>query len=169
MGCLTSASKGPGLAPGFSFQTIVARGSMGWVDDRFKDQLAYQSGVPKLWNKVRDSVGLSVIEFNERTGGTPNVLDRTDCQSQAKYCIRFHKALDNASLEFFLDEGKRSLKTSRDSSITTICVYRLTGDRSEIELFSESLEQVLSVEDACRTALHDFIFTPFPTPFSTSV
>jgi hypothetical protein len=50
---------------------------------------------------MRDSIGEVVCEFNERTKGTINVLDHTDCRSKGKYCARIHKAIDNTAIEIY--------------------------------------------------------------------
>src|ERR1700676_2240532 len=109
---------------------------MGWVKDRFSEHSAYAAEVPKLWDKMRDSIGEAVTEFNERTSGTPNTLARTDCMSKSKYCVRIQKALNNSSIEVYLDEGDRSLNVSRQDRApinNKICGYRITEDHKGAE------------------------------------
>jgi hypothetical protein len=147
---------------------------MGWVKDRFNEHIAYAAEVPKLWNRVRDSVGEAVVEFNERTSGTVHTLDHTDCMAKGKYCTRIHKAIDNSSIEVYLDESNRSLNVSREGHTTSeICRYRITGDHKGAEFFvrepHETALRAISVDEACQRAIAEFIFTPFPAPLKTSV
>jgi hypothetical protein len=141
---------------------------MGWVKDRFNEHLAYAAEVPRLWNRMRDNVGEAVVEFNERTAGTGNTLDQTDCMAKGKYCTRIHKAIDNSSIEVYLDEGNRSLNVSREGRTAPgeICRYRITEDHKGAEFFvqepHETALRAISVDEACQRAIAEFIFTPFP-------
>jgi hypothetical protein len=136
---------------------------MGWVKDRFDEQAVYAVEVPRLWNRMRDSIGVAIREFNERTTGTPNSLDRTDCRDKGGYCTRILKAVDNSSIEVYLDERSQSLNASRGGHTAAgkICGYRITEDRKGAEFFVQDAEgnaRALTVDDACEMALSEFIF-----------
>jgi len=139
---------------------------MGWVKDRFSEHLAYDAEVPKLWNRMRDNIGQAVVEFNEQTAGTPNTLDHTDCMAKGKYCTRIHKAIDNSSIEVYLDESSRTLNCSREGRMLAekICGYRITEDRKSAEFFEQGQSGTctISVDEACQKAIAEFIFNPFP-------
>jgi hypothetical protein len=148
---------------------------MGWVKDKFNEHLAYAAETPKLWNRVRDSIGEAVVEFNEGTTGTGNTLDHTDCMAKGKYCTRIHKAIDNSSIEVYLDEDNRSLNILRQGLMASgeICRYRITEDHKGAEFFvkepHETALRTISVEQACQMAIAEFIFTPFPASLKTAV
>lgn len=147
---------------------------MAWVENRFKDRLVYQVEVPRLWDRFRDGVGEAVFEFNDRTKGTPNTLDTTNCMARGTPCVRVHKALDNSSVEIFLDVDQRAIMTGSSTGTKTnwICGYRIaSGDPPDLELFIESdgVSRIITVDEACEVALGDFIFKPFPSPFINSL
>ena len=141
---------------------------MGWVKDRFDEQAVYAAEVPRLWNRLRDSIGVAMSEFNERAGGTPNTLGRTDCRAKSDYCTRILKSIDNSSIEVYLDERSQSLNASRGGHTAAgkICGYRITEDRKGAEFFvqepHETALRAISVDEACQKAIAEFIFTPFP-------
>jgi hypothetical protein len=86
---------------------------------------------------------------------------------QGKYCTRIHKAIDNSSIEVYLDESNRSLNVSPEGrAAREICRYRITEDRKGAEFFvhepHESAARAISVDEACQRAIAEFIFTPFP-------
>ncbi len=138
---------------------------MGWVEDTFLEHQAYERETPNLWNKVRDSVWQSEAEFNARTKGSIDNLDVSDCTANGRFCLRLHKSVSDSILELFLDEKQRCLKISGLSK--PICSFHLTSDRKELEFFSKDGESVrpISVEDVCKRAIGDFLFTPFPIDF----
>jgi hypothetical protein len=137
---------------------------MGWVKERFSEQQTYLAEVPKLWDKMRDSIGSAVIEFNEQTAETGNTLGRADCTAKGKFCVRINKVLDNSSIEIYLDESERSLNTFRGNGRSTnkrVCGYRIVQGGKNVEFFGEDGNEI-SVDQACEKALAEFIFTPFP-------
>ncbi len=141
----------------------------GWVENRFLDHIAYERNIPNLWNKVRDNIGQAVEEFNNRTPLAEH-LDHRDCMARGKHCIRLHKAVDNSEIEVFLNETSRLLKTATGNhSDKTICKFRLTGDRKELEFFQDEAQAktVISADEACESAIGEFIFNPFPTNIKT--
>jgi hypothetical protein len=136
------------------------------VNDRFDEQLAYAAAVPKLWDRMRDSIGEAIREFNERTSCTPNTLQHGACV-EGKYCTRIHKAIDSSSIEVCLEEGARTLNISRQGrrSPEKICGYRITEDRKSAEFFIQDPDgraRSMSVDEACQRTIGEFIFTPFP-------
>ena len=136
---------------------------MGWVKDRFDEQAAYATEVPRLWNRMSDSIGVSLREFNERTTGTSNTLGKTDCRAKSDYCIRILKAIDNSSIEVYLDESSQSLNASRGGHTAAgrICGYRITEDRKGAEFFVQDaagIARAISVDDACKMAIGEFVF-----------
>jgi hypothetical protein len=136
---------------------------MGWVKDRFDEQAAYATEVPRLWNRMSDSIGVSLREFNERTTGASNTLGKTDCRAKGDYCIRILKAIDNSSIEVYLDESSKSLNASRGGHTAAgrICGYRITEDRKGAEFFvqdADGIARAVSVDDACKMAIGEFVF-----------
>ncbi len=121
-----------------------------------------------MWDRVRDSIGAAVFEFNERTKGTPNTIDHTECMAKGQYCTRIHKAIDNSSIEVYLDESDHSLNVLQEGrmSLGKICGYRITEDHKSAEFFMhephETASRAISVDDACQKAVEEFIFNPFP-------
>src|ERR1019366_6062880 len=134
---------------------------MGWVKDRFSEHRAYAAEVPKLWDKVRDNIGEAVSEFNEQTG--PKALGFADCMANGKYCTRIHKAINNSSIEVYLDESDRSLNVSREGrrSSGKICGYRIAEDHKGAEFFvqepHETALRAITVDEACQKVLAEFI------------
>ncbi len=140
------------------------------MEQEFVDEQAYRRGVPALWNEVRDGIGLALIEFNARLFGLQEATAK-DCTSKGQWCLRVLKSVDGSTIEVFIDEAERAVKSAAPlGEPSTVCRYRLKQDRSGLELFTESLDaqRVLSADDACRAALHDFLLKPFPKMFVDS-
>ncbi|HUA18540.1 MAG TPA: hypothetical protein VMB25_07335 [Bryobacteraceae bacterium] len=144
---------------------------MGWVEDRFASQTALNQGVPKLWNAIRDCFGKAVLEYNSHVVGTGQELTQSDCTSNGRWCKRLEKRTGSSSLEVYLDISVSSLKMFRqpENIMKVICIYRLAKDGS-LELFFRALEGdvVRTPEEACRMAMEEFLFDPFPLPYSIS-
>lgn len=137
---------------------------MGWVEDRFVEREAYAQGVHALWNEVRDSMGRSKTEFNRLTANTRHVLNTSDCHARGAFCLRVSRTpTEAATLELFLDEGGRFLKSSTGSGQpdVTVCAFRIAEDRSRLEFYVEG-EGTISADRACERAASSFLFTPFP-------
>jgi len=121
---------------------------------------------------MRDSIGAAIIEFNEQTSGTPNTLEHTDCMARGRYCARIHKAIDNSSIEIYLDESDRSLNVTREGRASRkVCEYRITEDRKAAEFSmsgADGVTRATTPECACEMAIAEFIFTPFPASFPKS-
>jgi len=136
---------------------------MGWVEDEFQERSDYEQFVPQLWNAMRDSIGVAVTEFNKHTSdAATNHLTAGDCTAMGKYCRRVAKRFGSVSVEIFLEEKEKALKTSTDPAqpANPICGYRIKADRSGAEFFENRTEGSvgISTEDACRRALKQFIF-----------
>jgi hypothetical protein len=134
---------------------------MGWVKDRLTN---YPQFTPKLWDELKDSIGVAVMEFNDSTSNAAdNHLEAKDCTSMGKYCRRVSKAYGAVSVEVFLDEATKMLKIAPDVSI---CGYRIRPDRAAAEFFKDTPEGPfgIPVEEACRMAIEEFIFKPLSKP-----
>ncbi len=138
---------------------------MGWVEKKFADQSSYAKGVRRLWDAVRESVDQSIVEFNARVPGALSTL--SDCAAPGKFCLRITKYLDNTALELSLDEVKWTFnKDPIGSEPKAVCGIRVTPDHSGLEFFTDHEppgDQTLTIEQACKMALEDFLFGPeFP-------
>jgi hypothetical protein len=143
---------------------------MGWVDDTFRERIASETEVPKLWDSLRDSIGLAVEEFNRRTAASLDTLERNNCMAMGRHCLRVRRTLGGSAIEVFLDEQNQSLTVARNGLNKLVCGYRLSKDLSQAEFFiqkeGDTPERMLPVEEACRRALKELLFSPFPTAFS---
>jgi hypothetical protein len=139
---------------------------MGWAEDEFLDNLAYEREIPGLWDRVRESVALAVQEFNARVLGTAHSpVDLSDCSAEP-LCCRLHK--DNSKLVVRLNEDQRLLTTSSNGAPgKTICHFRLAPGRSALELFlkENDVTTPISIDEGCKRAIREFVFTPFPAGF----
>jgi hypothetical protein len=149
---------------------------MGWVENRFLDEEKYEETLSSLWNEFRDALGTAVKEFSRRVSGSNSApLSRKDCTARGnQYCVRLQKSHPDESLEVFIDENDKSLKTalqSEPSVIKTVCNYRLKADRSGLEFAAPNAENgftSLGIEAACEMAIGSFLFSPFPRVFFNS-
>lgn len=127
---------------------------MGWVAERFQAERTYQTKLPAFWDAMRDAVGHAVEEFNKHSDGP--TVDRTDCTARSNHCVRLHKASDNSTLEIFLDEKSRDLKTSKGA----VCSFGVSADGRELEFRQGG--DVISVDEACQKAIEGFLFAAPP-------
>lgn len=146
---------------------------MGWVENKFTDELAHMGSIGTLWNAMRDSVGVAVHEFTECTSGCGVTLTRKDCRANGQYCIRVEKGQPLSSIELFLDEEDKALKISLSTEpeqTKRMCGYWLTPNRLGLEFFDivDEVTAPLSAETACEKALSEFLFVPFPRMFAAS-
>jgi hypothetical protein len=140
---------------------------MGWVENRFLDEVAYSREIPKLWNKVRDSLGQSASEFNARIKSVGPEVSITDCMAKGKLCVRLQR--DESTIEIFLNASERALKTyTPNSPDKTVAHFRLTPARDELEFFVErdGITIGISVDGICELAVASFLFDPFPRRFN---
>ena len=130
---------------------------MGWVRTK---AIHEPRVVPQLWDEMRDSIGNAVAEFNALESNASDAssehLDAKDCTAMGIYCRRVTKAFGAISIEVFLQEEDRTLRTSR----SVVCRYRIRSDGSKAEFFLDKPEGsvAISTEEACRLALEEFIF-----------
>jgi hypothetical protein len=121
---------------------------------------------------MRESIGQSVIEYNARVSDATNEVSVIDCKSQGRFCRRVERKATTTSLEIYLDEAKASLKIFRQPSglSESICGYRPQPDGSAVEFFLAMSDGVIAKtsDEACRMAMEDFLFNPFPPQFSAS-
>lgn len=137
---------------------------MGWVNERIKDEVAYRL-LPKFWNAMRDAVGTAAEEFRGHSLiDESEALTWSDCRTKARCCVRVNRR--GNSIEVYLDESDKTLKTFMvsDATTTTVCEYRLGKSRADLELFiqDENGSRVLTEDQACEKALEGFLFNPLP-------
>jgi hypothetical protein len=142
-----------------------------WVDDEFKERIAINSGTIALWNAMRDSIGLAVSEYNRRVAETDSQLSRSDCSAKSRFCVRVEMKRKDRFIEIFVEENEPVLNvgSQAEQESREICRYRVNADRSGLELYLKKPDQTTSTitpEEACKLALHDFLFKPFPVPFA---
>jgi hypothetical protein len=77
---------------------------MGWVEEKFLDKIAIGKLTQPLWDGLRDSIGMAVMEFQHAVPSSH--LARKDCTSRGNFCIRIEKP-NGTSLE-----GKREVNPS---------------------------------------------------------
>ena len=146
---------------------------MGWVDDKFKERLAINSGTSMLWNALRDSIGFCAEEYNDRVKGTEDQLYRADCKASSPLCHRIEKrGATPQAIEIFIDAEEPLLKTLSQPSgtVKTICAYRVKSDKSGVEFFESKADgatEAIHPSVACEMALSEFFFKPFPTQFTS--
>ena len=130
---------------------------MGWVNDRLH---TYPRFTPKLWDKLRDSIATAVSEFNGSISNAhSDFLEFSDCTAMGPYCRRVEKRL-GPSIEVFLDEKTKTLRTSKPDN--AVCGYRAKADNTGLEFFLAAPVGPIgiTVEEACKIALEDFLFPP---------
>jgi len=139
---------------------------MGWVEDKFLDKIAIGKLTQPLWDGLRDSVGLAVIEFQEMVPSA--TLRSKDCTSRSSYCIRVERN-NGTSLEIYLDTSAQLVHIGSGADEVLICSYRLNVDRSNLEFYKEislcgkSSFETLTAEAVSKMALEKYLFDPFPT------
>jgi len=116
-------------------------------------------------------MGSAVIEYNERMSETDFRLFRSDCTSKSHLCTRIEMKRKGSFIEIFIDVDEPVLKVYSPAGTESleICRYRVNADRSGLELYVKKPDQttsMISPEEACKLALHDFLFKPFPSPFA---
>jgi UPF0288 family protein (methanogenesis marker protein 3) len=142
---------------------------MGWVKQRIADADAYKTLTLPLWNSLRDAVGAAVTEFNDHASIVPDDrLRRSDCQSQARYCIRVTRG--NRSIELFLNESDRSVQISElPNPARTVAQFKLNRERDELDLSTSTVDgqwEEATADTVCEMALSDLLFTPPPRRFN---
>jgi hypothetical protein len=143
-----------------------------WVDDEFKERIVINNGLLALWNTIRDSIGAAVLEYNQRVYQTDAQLSMSDCTAKSRLCVRLEMKRKNRFIEVFIDENEQALSLCYQAAQACIevCRYRANADRSGVELYVRKPDQTTDItnpEEACKIALYDFLFRPFPTPFAT--
>ena len=133
---------------------------MGWVKDQIQEEENLPKLLPNLWNAMRDSIGAAADDFNDTiSDASDEWLEAVDCQSMGRFCRRVTKCSGMLAIEVFLDVKERELKVSERLQEQVVCQYRMATDGTRAEFFTEGPEGpiILTVEQACRMALKDFI------------
>jgi len=125
---------------------------MGWIKNKYLDDKTYLDGLVQLWDGVRDSIGLAVIEFNQYANGS---VTHKDCTARSEYCVRIEK--EGGSIEVFIDPMTRCVKKStKPGEDAIICKYRPRQDHLGLEFSNDG--DALGPEEVCKRALESFLF-----------
>jgi hypothetical protein len=136
---------------------------MGWVEDKFLDQIAAGQTIGQFWNDVRDSAGDALDEFNRRAVADEFRIECKECKSNGRYCVRVIKK-QGQSIELFLNESAHTLMVrTAPAEEKEVCHYRLKSDRSGFEFFDDGGS--ISADEAGRQCHEPFLFNPFPASF----
>lgn len=74
-------------------------------------------------------------------------------------------------IKIFIDNEEPTVNVCSElgRTATPICSYRVNASSEELELYVENEDKtvtVIAAEEACKLALHDFFFKPFPVPYA---
>ncbi|GEM_PF-4353994 len=137
---------------------------MGWVNNRLKTDHVYETGIPALWNDVRDAIGCAVDEFNVSRNNL--IVERKDCTARSQFCMRLTTVAKSNSrenivvqstsdtIEVYIEPSERLLKSSKMPG--EICAFRASSDLERLEFFVG--DRVLNADQVCQMAIEDFLF-----------